>query len=142
MTKVLVIEDDNVVRDVIMRLLYRRGYEVIEAAFGQDGCSKAASERPQIILLDLMMPVMDGFTVLRKLKSNPATMSIPVIILTAKIDAESERRCMRDGALDYIHKPWGPGEIEDRVAIALGYQEPPPSDYGPVNFRANSGAGE
>ena len=142
MTKVLVIADDDVVRDVIMRLLYRRGYEVVEAAFGQDGCSKAASEKPQIILLDLMMPVMDGFEVLRKLKSNTATMSIPVIILTAKIDAESERRCMRDGALDYVHKPWGPGEIEDRIAIALGYREMPPSNYDAVNFRANSEARE
>ncbi len=140
MTKVLVIEDDDVVRDVIMRLLYRRNYEVVETAFGQDGCSKAVSERPQIILLDLMMPVMDGFAVLRKLKSNPETMSIPVIILTAKIDAESERRCMRDGALDYIHKPWGPGEIEDRIAMALGYRETPPSNHGAVNFRANSEA--
>ena len=115
---------------------------MVGAAFGQDGCSKAASERPQIILLDLMMPVMDGFEVLRKLKSNTATMSIPVIILTAKIDAASERRCLRDGALDYVHKPWGPGELEDRIAIALGHRETPPSQYGTANFRANSEARE
>ena len=140
MTKVLVIDDDNGVRDVIIRLLSRRGYEVVEAAFGKEGCSKATSERPDIILLDLMMPVMDGFEVLRKLKSNPATMSIPVIVLTAKIDAESERRCMRDGAMDYVHKPWGPGEIEDRIAIALGHREMPPSNYDAVNFRASSEA--
>ncbi len=140
MTKVLVIEDDDMVREVIIRLLYRRNYEVVGAAFGQDGCSKAFSERPQIILLDLMMPVMDGFEVLRKLKSNTATMSIPVIILTAKIDAESERRCMRDGAFDYVHKPWGPGEIEERIALALDHREIPPKIYGEVNFRANSEA--
>ena len=142
MTKVLVIEDDNGVRDVIMRLLHRRGYEVVGAAFGQDGYGKAASEKPHMILLDLMMPVMDGFEVLRKLKSNPATMSIPVIILTAKIDAESERRCMRDGALDYVHKPWGPGEIEDRIAIALGRREIEPTDFNTVKFRPNSEARE
>jgi len=142
MTKVLVIEDDNVVRDVISRLLSRRGYEVVGAAFGQEGYGKAVDEKPQIILLDLMMPVMDGFEVLRKLKNNPETMSIPVIIVTAKIDAASERRCMRDGALDYVHKPWGPGELEDRIAIALGYRETPPSQYGSVKFRANPQARE
>ena len=120
MTKVLVIDDDSVVRTAINRILTRKGYEVSEAEYGQAGFGRAASDKPDIILLDLMMPVMDGFQVLRKLKSNTETSSIPVIILTARIDAESEKRCMTSGAVDYINKPWGTGELEDRIAMAVG----------------------
>jgi flagellar protein FlaH len=123
MIKILVIEDEDVVRQVVVRLLTTQGYQVIEAAYGQAGYQMAIAEQPDIILLDLMMPVMDGFQVLGKLKSNPETRPIPVIILTARIDAESERRCMRAGAVDYIKKPWGPGELGDRIAMALGYPE-------------------
>ena len=129
MTKVLVIDDEPVVRQVVNRLLTGEGYQVIEAPYGQAGYQLAISEKPNIILLDLMMPVMDGFQVLSKLKSNPETRPIPVIILTAKIDAESERRCMRSGAVDYIKKPWGPGELKDRIAMALGYGENPPPQH-------------
>ena len=107
MTKVLVIEDEKLVRQVVSRLLTGEGYEVIEAPYGRAGYQMAVSEKPNIILLDLMMPVMDGFEVLSKLKGNPETEPIPVIILTARIDSESERRCMRSGAVDYIKKPWG-----------------------------------
>ena len=69
------------------------------------------------------MPVVDGFEVLRKLKSSAITRPIPVIVLTARIDAESERRCRLSGAADYIVKPWGPGELEDSIAMALGRRE-------------------
>ena len=123
MTKVLVIEDEKLVRRMVSRLLTGEGYEVIEAPYGRAGYQMAVSEKPHIILLDLMMPVMDGFEVLSKLKGNPETEPIPVIILTARIDSESERRCMRSGAVDYIKKPWGPGELGDRIAMALGYPE-------------------
>ena len=135
MTKVLVIDDEPVVRQVVNRLLTGEGYQVIEAPYGQAGYQLAISEKPNIILLDLMMPVMDGFQVLSKLKSNPETRPIPVIILTAKIDAESERRCMQSGAVDYIKKPWGPGELKDRIAMALGYGENPPPQHRTRQFR-------
>ena len=136
MTKVLVIDDEQVVRHVVNRLLTGEGYQVIEAPYGQAGYQLAISEKPNIILLDLMMPVMDGFQVLSKLKSNPETRPIPVIILTAKIDAESERRCMQSGAVDYIKKPWGPGELGDRIALALNYGEIPPTRQCARQFRA------
>ncbi len=115
--------DDQVVRLVVNRLLTREGYRVIEAAYGQAGYQMAVSEKPNIILLDLMMPVMDGIQGLSKLKSNQETRPIPVIILTAKLDAESERRCTRSGSVYYIKKPWGPGELGDRIALALGYRK-------------------
>lgn len=122
MAKVLIIEDEVQVRHVVRLLLTEEGYEVVEAAYGQAGCSKAVSEKPDLILLDLIMPVMDGFDVLDKLKGNQATRPIPVIILTSRIDAASERRCMQAGAEDYIKKPWGRGELEDRFRLALAYR--------------------
>ena len=123
MTKVLVIDDDSMVRETVVRLLILEGYQVIESAYGQAGYAAAISESPNIILLDLNMPIMDGFEVLHKLKSNPETERIPVIVLTARIDAESERRCMAAGATDYIKKPWGPAELQERIAIIVGANE-------------------
>mgnify|MGYP002525632470 FL=1 len=123
MTKVLVIDDDSMVRETVVRLLILEGYQVIEAAYGQAGYASAISDSPNIILLDLNMPIMDGFEVLHKLKSNPETERIPVIVLTARIDAESERRCMAAGATDYIKKPWGPAELQERIAIIVGAKE-------------------
>jgi len=118
MTKVLVIDDDSMVR-----LLILEGYQVIEAAYGQAGYAAAISDSPNIILLDLNMAIMDGFQVLHKLKNNPETVRIPVIVLTARIDAESERRCMAAGATDYIKKPWGPAELQERIAIIVGVRD-------------------
>ena len=127
--KVLVVDDEAEIRTVVGMLLVQAGYEVVLAEYGQIGYSKALTVDPNLILLDLMMPVMDGFQVLRRLKSNQRTSQIPVIILTAKIDAASERECMRLGAVDYIKKPWGPHELEDRIGMALGYPKlNPPGD--------------
>ena len=123
MVAILVIDDDADVRGVVGTLLTQAGYQTIDAEYGLNGYSKAQSEQPDLILLDLMMPVMDGFEVLRKLKGDPTTQTIPVIILTARIDAASERECMQSGATDYIKKPWGLRELEDRIGMALGYPE-------------------
>ena len=126
--KILVVDDEAPIRQVVGLLLTQAGYEVILAEFGQIGYSKAQSLQPNLILLDLMMPVMDGFEVMRRLKDDQSTGHIPVIILTAKIDSASERECMRLGAVDYIKKPWGPRELEDRIGMALGYPKlDPPS---------------
>ncbi len=128
MPKILVVDDEAEVRNVVATILKQAGYDVVEAEHGLIGYSKAQSENPDLVLLDLMMPVVDGFEVLRRLKENPSTWSIPVIILTAKIDAASERECMQLGAADYIKKPWGPSELQDRIGMALGYPdlgEPP-----------------
>ena len=129
MTKVLVIDDDSMVRETIVRLLILEGYQVIEAAYGQAGYAAAISDSPNIILLDLNMAIMDGFQVLHKLKNNPEIVRIPVIVLTARIDAESERRCMAAGATDYIKKPWGPAELQERIAIIVGAREPEREGY-------------
>ena len=111
------------VRKGVGALLRQAGHEGIDAEYGVSGIAMAQSERPDLILLDLNMPVVDGFEVLSRLRGDPVAKRIPVIILTAKIDAASERACMELGAVDYIKKPWGPQEIEERVAMALGYPE-------------------
>ena len=128
MARILVVDDEADVRKVVSILLTQAGYQVTEAEYGLSGYYKAQSDDPDLILLDLMMPVMDGFEVLQKLKETSATKEIPVVILTAKIDAASERECMRLGAVDYIKKPWGPRELEERIGMALGYPDvsPPP----------------
>ena len=123
MTKILVIDDETVVRNVVGALLRQAGHDVIDAEYGLSGIAMAQVERPDLILLDLNMPVVDGFEGLSRLRGDPVAKRIPVIILTAKIDAASERVCMELGAVDYIKKPWGPQEIEERVAMALGYPE-------------------
>jgi two-component system alkaline phosphatase synthesis response regulator PhoP len=127
MPKILVVDDEADVRNVVTAILNQAGYDVVEAEYGLDGYSKAQSEKPDLVLLDLMMPVVDGFEVLGKLKQNPSTRSIPVIILTAKIDVASERECMRLGAVDYIKKPCGPRELQDRTGSdrnGVGVPEP------------------
>ena len=129
MTKVLVIDDDSMVRETIVRPLILEGYQIIEAAYGQAGYVAAISDPPNIILLDLNMAIMDGFQVLHKLKNNPETVRIPLIVLTARIDAESERRCMAAGATDYIKKPCGPAELQERIAIVVGAREPEREGY-------------
>lgn len=123
MTKILVIDDEAAIRKVVCVLLRQVGYDVTDAEHGLSGIAMARSEKPDLILLDLMMPVVDGFEVLKRLREDPVAKRIPVIMLTAKIDAASERACMDLGAVDYIKKPWGPLEIEERVAMALGYPE-------------------
>ena len=107
-TKILIIDDETAVRNVVGTLSRQAGHDVIDAAYGLNGIGMAQSEKPDLILLDLIMPVVDGFEVLRRLREHPVANQIPVIILTAKIDAASERVCLELGAVDYIKKPWGP----------------------------------
>ena len=123
MTRILVVEDEEHIRRVVKLTLVSEGYEIIEAVHGLMGYTKAVSEQPNLIIMDFNMPVMDGLEALNKLKENPTTKNIPVIILTARIDAASERQCMQAGAIDYIKKPWGMQELEDRVAMALNYPD-------------------
>ena len=78
MPKILVVDDEAEVRNVVATILKQAGYDVVEAEHGLIGYSKAQSENPDLVLLDLMMPVVDGFEVLRRLKKNPGTWSIPV----------------------------------------------------------------
>ena len=123
MTRILVVEDEADVREVVKATLQENGYQVIEAADGLEGYTAAAdaavAEKPDLIVLDLMLPKLNGFEVLEKLKENPQTSYIPVVVLTARGQSQDETRALRAGAADYMTKPWSADELADRVRIAL-----------------------
>lgn len=102
-SRILLIDDSP---DIVALMLRSRGYQVSVALDGLKGAEKAISEHPALILLDIMMPGMDGYEVCTKLKANPDTKEIPVIMLTAKDDSESVTKCHKLGADDYIVKPF------------------------------------
>lgn len=115
MTKILVVEDDQDIRLLLLETLADIGYQMAGAADGGTGLRMAVDEDPDIILLDVMMPVMDGFQVLEKLKENPATHPIPVIMVSAKGQEQDIIRAMRDGAWGYVIKPWNPDDLESKL---------------------------
>ena len=123
MMKVLVAEDEQDSRDLLVGALAEAGYAVIEAEDGGMALEKACEERPDLILLDVMMPVMDGFEVLSRLRSlereDPVVASIPVILLSALSAAEGEQTAIRLGAQHYITKPWEPNLLELAVKVTL-----------------------
>ncbi len=105
MAKILLVEDNEMNRDMLSRRLMKRGHEVSIAVDGQEGVDKAASEGPEIILLDMSLPVMDGWEAAKRLKADPATNSIPIIALTAHAMAGDREKCIEAGADDYDTKP-------------------------------------
>jgi two-component system, cell cycle response regulator DivK len=105
MTKVLVVEDNEMNRDMLSRRLMRRGFQVIFAVDGQQGVDLARSERPDIILMDMSLPVIDGWEATRRVKSDDATRSVPVIGLTAHAMAGDREKAIEAGCDDYDTKP-------------------------------------
>ncbi len=104
--KVLIIDDEKMIRLTTGILLKRSNIEVVDAVSGLEGLQKAESENPDLILLDIMMPVMDGWEVLEKLKESPKLKDIPVIIFTAGDFIESEKKAKETGAQGIIRKPF------------------------------------
>ena len=104
MKKVLVVEDVDMNRELMVQLLEDR-YEVIEAANGQDGVEAAERERPELILMDLSLPVMNGWEATRRLKANPELKSIPIIALTAHAMKGDRETALAAGCDDYLVKP-------------------------------------
>ena len=117
--KILVADDESEVRQVIRVILGGQGHDILEAADGERTLEIAGEEMPGLILLDVLMPGKSGIDVLQELKGNRDTKSIPVIMVTALTDAQDENRAMMAGALDYVTKPWTPGELEDRIRISV-----------------------
>jgi len=105
MTKVLLVEDNEMNRDMLTRRLERKGFEVVIAVDGQAGIDIASSATPDIILMDLSLPVIDGWEATRKIKADPATQPIPVIALTAHAMAGDEQKALEAGCDDYDTKP-------------------------------------
>jgi two-component system alkaline phosphatase synthesis response regulator PhoP len=109
--KILAVDDEKHIVRLIQVNLERAGYEVVTASDGKEALDKVASEQPDLVVLDVMMPVMDGFETLRNLKANPATREIPVIMLTAKAQDADVFRGWQSGVDCYLTKPFNPMEL-------------------------------
>lgn len=112
MASILLVEDNEMNRDMLSRRLERKGYEVIIAVDGAEGVAKAESELPDIILMDMSLPILDGWEATRRLKSNDRTKRIPIIAQTAHAMAGDREKCLEAGCDDYATKP-----VELRVLL-------------------------
>jgi CheY-like chemotaxis protein len=105
MPKILLVEDNEMNRDMLSRRLLRNGFEVAIAVDGKAGVDMALSEKPNLILMDMSLPVMDGWEATRQVKANPQTAAIPVIALTAHAMVEDREKAMAAGCNDFDTKP-------------------------------------
>lgn len=120
MRKILVVEDDKFLRELIVQKLNSEGYEPSEAIDGEEGIKKVKEERPDLVLLDLILPNIDGFEVLSRMKTDAALSKIPVIILSNLGQKEDVEKGLKMGAVDYLIKAhFTPGEIIDKINLAL-----------------------
>ena len=118
--KVLLVEDEDALRRVVKDLLEREGFTVFEAGDGVKALDEIDRAGPDIVVLDLNLPRLDGYGVLSHLRSRPATANLPVIVLTAKGDEDSEVRVFEYGASDYLTKPFRPRVLSARLQSLLG----------------------
>lgn len=105
MPKILVVDDDEMNRDMLSRRLLRKGYEVVLAVNGLEAIERTAAERPELILMDLSMPVLDGYEATRRLKGDEGTASIPIIGLSAHAMVGDREKALEAGCDDYDTKP-------------------------------------
>ena len=113
--KGLVVDDEVNITQILEFSIGAEGYEVITAANGEEAIDKARREQPDLIILDIMMPKIDGYEACRILKANPLTKGIPVVLLTAKGRDIDKRLGYEVGATDYIVKPFSPNKLVDRI---------------------------
>jgi len=120
--RILIVDNEEYIQEVTkISLEMTAGWEVLTASSGHEGIKTAEAFLPDAILLDVMMPEMDGLTTFGKLQANPATKAIPVILLTAKIEAGDRRRYASMGVTSAIAKPFNPTELASEIATALGW---------------------
>lgn len=122
--KILIIDDDVDTLRLVGLMLQRQGYLISAASNGSQGLAKAFEERPDLILLDVMMPDMDGYEVTRRLRKNPATVSIPILMFTAKTQLDDKVTGFEVGADDYLTKPTHPTELQAHVKALLARATP------------------
>jgi two-component system, cell cycle response regulator DivK len=120
MPRLLYVEDNEMNRDMLSRRLQRRGFEVLIASDGEQGVSLAAAEKPDLILMDMSLPILDGWQATRQLKAAPETKGIPVIGLTAHAMATDRDRCLEAGCDDYDTKPVELTRLLEKIERLLG----------------------
>lgn len=124
MSKILLIEDNEMNRDMLSRRLERRGYCIITAESGEQGLSCARSEAPDLILMDITLPEMDGWEVTRLLKTDASTRCIPIIALTARVLMSDQAKAFEVGCDDYDTKPVDFGRLTEKIENLLGEKSP------------------
>ena len=117
--KILIVEDDRDIVEMVEYNLKEEGYETLSALNGEDGFELARRQQPDLIILDIMLPIMDGFEVCRTLRSNGITAQIPIIILSAKSQEADKVVGLELGADDYVTKPFSPRELIARIRAIL-----------------------
>jgi DNA-binding response OmpR family regulator len=122
--RILAVDDEERIVRLLEIRLGALGYDVVPAHDGEAALRRVAEETPDLVLLDVLMPKMDGFEVLRRLKSDPETAGIPVIMLTARGQFDDLAHGYGEGAHWYFHKPFDVGELEQFVARLIGPAEP------------------
>ena len=120
MAKILLVEDNEMNRDMLSRRLTKKGHDVVIAVDGQEGVDMASSETPEIILLDMSLPIMDGWEAAKVLKAGDGTKSIPIIALTAHAMAGDRERCLEAGCEDYDTKPVEFNRLLGKIDALLG----------------------
>lgn len=122
--KILVVDDEESIRAVLSFTLERAGYVVEAAANGDEALNKAYTFKPDLIILDLMMPMIDGWEVLRLLRADTETEHVPVLLLTAKGELRDKMFALQQGAADYVVKPFNKTDLLDRIARLIGQNKP------------------
>ena len=122
MPRILLIEDNEMNRDMLSRRLERKGYETIIAVDGQEGVEKTESEKPDLILMDMSLPVLDGWEATRKLKSNSITQNIPIIGLSAHAMSGDREKAIEAGCDDYDTKPVELPRLLEKIETLLNSQ--------------------
>jgi len=118
--KILVVDDEVYILHILDFSLGAEGFDVITATDGEEALAKAQREKPDLIVMDVMMPRLDGYETCRRLKNDPGTRDIPVLLLTARGREEDRKQGMESGADDYITKPFSPNKLISRVSDILG----------------------
>ena len=122
MPKILLVEDNEMNRDMLSRRLIRKGYEVIMALDGQQAVEAASSQSPDLILMDMSLPLIDGWEATRQIKAAPATSAIPVIALTAHAMSDDREKALQAGCDDYDTKPVDLPRLLDKIGALLARQ--------------------
>lgn len=120
MTKILLVEDNEMNRDMLSRRLSRNGFEVLIAVNGQEGVDLALAQKPALILMDMSLPVLDGWEATRRVKADPTTAAIPVIALTAHAMAKDREDAMAAGCDDFDTKPVELPRLMGKIKALLG----------------------
>jgi two-component system cell cycle response regulator DivK len=120
MPRILLVEDNEMNRDMLSRRLIRRGYEVLLAVDGEQGVAMAHSESPALVLMDISLPVVDGWEAARRLKADPRTRSIPIIALTAHAMTGDREKALAAGCDDFETKPVELSRLLDKIQALLG----------------------